>query len=63
MAGQDKIAFGLPTLKVERKHNAADRLWLAGMAMHGLIVAGHGIHNLPKQALSIADDMLEALDD
>lgn len=39
---------------------AADRLWLAGMAMQGLIASGsHDVYGIVRQAWGMADAMLE----
>ncbi len=40
-------------------HSAADRLWLAGMAMQALIIKGKG--GSMADAVQAADDMLEEL--
>jgi hypothetical protein len=41
------------------RHSAADRLWLAGMAMQALIIKGKG--GSMADAVRAADDMLEEL--
>jgi hypothetical protein len=39
---------------------AADRLWLAGLAMQALISSGsHDVYGIVRQAWSMADAMLE----
>ena len=39
---------------------AADRLWLAGLAMQALIEArGHDMYNIAQQSWAMADVMLE----
>lgn len=38
---------------------AADRLWLAGLAMQVLALAGHDMYNIAHQSWAMADAMLE----
>ncbi len=39
---------------------AADRLWLAGLAMQALIGEGRDMYNIAQQSWAMADVMLEA---
>ena len=39
---------------------AADRLWLAGLAMQALIEEGRDMYNIAQQSWAMADVMLEA---
>lgn len=44
----------------EDKDRAADRLWLAGLAMQALIQArGNDMYNIAHQSWAMADAMLE----
>jgi hypothetical protein len=43
------------------QHRAADRLWLAGMAMQGLLADGLRV-GVAERAVVLADALLEALD-
>ena len=59
---------GLYSVKMEQSaltwgsgsDRAADRLWLAGLAMQALISSGsHDVYGIVRQAWSMADAMLE----
>ena len=48
----------VPTNGADR---AGDRLWLAGMAMQGLVAHGSSdMYNIARQSWAMADAMLEA---
>ena len=54
-----KMAPPSPTPAVAASY-AADRLWLAGMAMQALIQArGNDMYNIAHQSFAMADAMLE----
>jgi hypothetical protein len=47
-------------MPVNGADRAADRLWLAGLAMQALIQArGHDMYNIAHQSWAMADAMLE----
>jgi len=48
------------TTPADGADRAADRLWLAGLAMQALIQArGHDMYNIAHQSWAMADAMLE----
>ena len=47
------------TTPADGADRAADRLWLAGMAMQALIADGRDMYNIARQSWAMADAMLE----